>query len=165
MAEASGLVDCQGGSDVRSDPLDCRPCGKRAALGLPRWAFLCFCRPPPRNSLTCNALISSQVIRKFNLAYNKRSLDTNMLPGNTILHWKVNQPMGNFQIKQTTDQISDMGAAAASGPNWVDIGDNMIDTERQYHLLYFSTNNASLASNKSPKLTMRVNYTYTSKEK
>lgn len=87
-----------------------------------------------------------------------------MLPGNTMLHWKVNQPLGNFEIKQHQQRIADMGVTSGdSVPNWVDIGDNLIDSTRQYHLLYFSTNNANQAN--PPKLTIRVNYTFTSKEK
>lgn len=104
-----------------------------------------------------------KVIRKFNLAYNQKSLDTNMLPGNTMLHWKVNQPMGNFQIKQSSQRLADMGAA--SGVNvahWTNVDYFDIDTDRQYHLLYFTTNNST--TNPAPKLTIRVNYTYTSKE-
>lgn len=107
-----------------------------------------------------------KVIRKFNLAYNIRSLDTNMLPGNTLLHWKVNQPMGNFQIKQTAQTLGQMSiTTGANVPNWIDISHKSISSERQYHLLYFSTNNSSLHTDHSPKLTLRVNYTYTSKEK
>lgn len=114
----------------------------------------------------CNAELpdpATQVIRKFNLAYNQKSLDTNMLPGNTMLHWKVNQPMGNFQIKQTSERVADMGAA--TGDNvalWTNVDYTDIDSDRQYHLLYFSTNN-SLTS-PAPNLTIRVNYTFTSKE-
>jgi hypothetical protein len=83
-----------------------------------------------------------------------------------MLHWKVNQPLGNFEIKKESQTVAQMGNdTGANVAKWTEVYYTHIATERQYHLLYFSTNSSATATDKVPKLTVRVNYTFTSKER
>lgn len=106
------------------------------------------------------------VLHKFNLAANHRSINLGSLPGNQTMNWSVNVPCGRMKLEQYGDR-SPVGADPVDPQpfTWHDIDAKLIDPLKQVHLLIFS-NSAYQSdgpfgqSGKRPYLSVRKTLTY-----
>lgn len=79
------------------------------------------------------------VMAKWNLSANMKSLNTLMLPGNTMMNWSYNCPLGRTEIKRFGQvQADNTEATAITEPSWVNVDTHIFDPTKQIHLLMFS---------------------------
>jgi hypothetical protein len=103
------------------------------------------------------------VIKKLSFCYNMKSLDTNMLPGNTQLGFTINLPMGMMKLKPKGQDLADFGVdTGANIPNWIDLGPKQIDAANQYHILTFSSNTTAFTG-PFPVMDIKATYSYSTK--
>lgn len=105
------------------------------------------------------------VLHKFNLASNYRSINLGALPGNQTLNWSVSLPLGRMQLAPYSIKSTGRDPTLAAPLDWTNITPDKVDPLKQIHMLVFS--NSAVGSthpfgavNKRPLLAVRKTFTY-----
>lgn len=133
-----------------------------------------------------NVILSDKyfdVVTKWNLSYNMKSIQSLNLPGNAMCSWEYKLPGGHRKLHRTQDyfsqgtgfdQLNSIGVSnlevansnmtgTSTGTNnlsWLRYEPKMCDWKDQYHLLGFTTVNAGTSTG---VLRCRMDYTFSTK--
>lgn len=105
------------------------------------------------------------VLHKFNLAANPRSINLGALPGNQTINWHVNIPLGRMKLERYSEWEQSNPVDIPDEGLWPGITQPMIDPYKQVHLLVF-TNSACRTTtpfgghNLRPLLSVRKTLTF-----
>lgn len=104
------------------------------------------------------------VLHKFNLSSNPRSVNLGALPGNQTMNWSVNIPCGRMRLEAYDERLEE--SPVIQNPHkWVGLTPNKIDPLKQVHLLVFTNSGSEStfpfgAAKKRPTLAVRKTFTY-----
>ena len=105
------------------------------------------------------------VLHKFNLAANYRSINLGALPGNQTMNWSVNLPLGRMKLAPYSIKSTGRDPTLADPLDWKNITPDKVDPLKQIHMLVFSNSAAGTThpfgpANKRPTLAVRKTFTY-----